>query len=132
MTQDNPLLELRDIHIPSAPSGSSVQLFAPEPFFVLAAVIVLTLAHARWRRSRWRRDARRRLQELEAILSNQHDPERSHEDWWLQLVDLTTDVARRTQAGALPECVFRAPAEVGQAERTKVLGILHKALGTGR
>lgn len=132
MTQENPLLELRDIHLPHAPSGSSAQMFAPEPFIVLAVLVAVAAGYSRWRQGQWRGDARTRLHELEASASCLRDKAATDEDGWQQLVALAAEVARRTQTTPLPDCVFVPPTQAGQDERMAVFAFLKQTLETGR
>jgi hypothetical protein len=132
MTQDDPLLDLRDIHLPPAPSGPSGQTLAPEPFIVLAAMVVIMVVYGRWRQGRWRREARIRLRRIETSLSSLHGATGAEADRWLELVELATEVARRTKAAALPDCVFMPPTQTGHPERKAGLNYLHRTLGAGR
>ena len=56
------------------------------------------------------------------------EPASFSEDQWTRLVDLATDVARRTQAARLPDYVFWSPERAGRAEHQALLDYLRRTL----
>jgi hypothetical protein len=128
VTQDALLDNLRDIHLPPVPPGSAVQIFAPEPFLVLAVIALCVFGTWYRRKKRWLRAARTQLFRFEAALVNVQEPASFSEDQWTCLVDLATDVARRTQAARLPDYVFWSPERAGRAEHQALLDYLRRTL----
>ena len=60
------LNELRDIHVPEASVTPATTVFAPEPFVVLGLLLGALAVLRWWRRTRWRRDARRELDRVDS------------------------------------------------------------------
>lgn len=122
MTPEEILLELRDIHLPAAASGSaSSPPFAPEPF-LLAGAVLAALVFAAWRRAtRWRRQARARL----AALSH----ERSADLVFAGMTALAADLSRSGKAGPAPAAAHLPPGRVGSMENAALRRHLQMALG---
>lgn len=121
--------DLRDIHLPRVAEGAYEQVFAPEPFVVLAVIVVMYVGLLRWHSGRWMRAARARLK---ALTAENITGDAQIEDGWSSLVEFAAEVGARTQALPLPGCVFAQASQVGPAERGQVLDYLQTALGLAR
>lgn len=120
MTPEDVLQDLRDIQLPDAPDSGLGTGFAPEPFLVLAALL-LGIAALRWvRRTRWRRQARRRLRQIA------REPDTSAR--WSAMIELLRRLAPICGTGKLPDIVFLPPERIGEPEAAALREHLRRRL----
>lgn len=114
------LAEMRDIHLPGNLHEALPARFAPEPFYLLAAVLA-ALGLVWWRRrTTWRREA---AAELKAALA-EPEPDRC----WTRLTGLLRQVGRYRRARP-PDCLFLPPERVGPAEIETLAGHIGRLIG---
>ncbi len=97
------LTELRDIHLPVVAEAEAPLTLDPRPFVVLAIVIAVVVLIRYLRATHWRRQARRRLQEIAAI----QDPAQAQ----TALTSLLNAIPERARLSTLPDSVFRIDAK---------------------
>lgn len=120
MSPEDILARMRDIQMPDAEAASAPAMFAPQPFWVLGAVILL-VAFLRWRRRNgWRRMA---LARLDAIAADADDPRQ-----WQNLTALRRRIARHTRTAPPPDCVFLPPERIGPEQLADLTEDIRKAI----
>ena len=122
MSPEEILRDLRDIHLPSSPEAALPARLAPEPFYILAAVL-LALGLVWWRRrTTWRREA---AAELDAALADTEQAQR-----WSRLTMLLRQVGRYRKSRP-PDCLFLPPERIGAAEIGVLAGHIRRLIGRG-
>lgn len=120
MTPAEILKEMRDIHLPASLQDALPPRFAAEPFYALAAVLIV-LGLIWWRRrTTWRREA---AAELNAALAEAEPARR-----WARLTGLVRHVGRYRRARP-PDCLFLPPERVGPAEIERLAGHIRTLIG---
>ncbi len=116
------LNDLRDIHVPEVTAAPATTVLAPEPFVVLGLLLGTLAALRWWRRTRWRRDARR---ELDRIDSSVPEPSR-----WDALLSLLARVARHRPVTEPPDEIWLPPGQVGADGQARLRDWLHRTTRT--
>jgi hypothetical protein len=93
------LTELRDIHLPAVADAQTPLSLDPRPFIVLAAIVVIIAIIRHLRATQWRREAKRRLQEIAAISDTAQAQS--------ALTTLLSAIPDRARLSTLPDSVFR-------------------------
>lgn len=116
------LNDLRDIHVPEVTAAPTTAMPAPEPFVVLVLLLAALAALRWWRRTRWRRDARR---ELERITGPVPDASR-----WEALLSLLSRVARHRPVTEPPDQIWLPPGQVGEEDQVRLRDWLRRTIRT--
>ena len=67
MTPEDILQELRDIHLPVDAAWQAPSALSVWPFLVFLGIVFLVFLAGFWRRTLWRREAARRLSQIDRI-----------------------------------------------------------------
>jgi hypothetical protein len=109
MTRDEIIAQLRDVHLPPGADSEFGFAIAWWPLAAYTLICAVIFVVALWRRGAWRREARSRLREIEAL----GDTGRR----WRRLLDLALAVTRaRGYRDSLPEAAYRAPKTVADED----------------
>ena len=120
MTPVDLIADLRDIHTPSAAGEAAVWL-SPAPLIVFAALLAAGALWSYRRKTIWRRDAARRLEEVKQI----GDPA----ERWSALLTLFRRVAGRSGAGQAPDYLFQPLDRVGADADKRLVDDIERRLG---
>ena len=93
------LTELRDIHLPVVAEAQAPLTLDPRPFIVLGVIVAIVAVIRHLRATQWRREARRRLQDIRTI----SDPAKAQ----AALTTLLNAIPDRARLSTLPDSVFR-------------------------
>jgi len=109
MTRDEIITQLRDVHPPPGIGFEFGFAIASWPLLTYALICAVMFVVALWRRGAWRREARSRLREIEALDNTDRR--------WRRLLDLALAVTRASgYRDPLPDAAYRAPETVADED----------------
>ena len=121
MNPQDPLSQLRDIHLPPDANEGLGLDFAIWPLAVFGTICFTVFVLAVWRRNQWRREARAELRRIQANSNSLQ--------LWPALLSLALESSRLSgHRHPLPELAFQAPDTVTDEDVVALVAHVKKAI----